>query len=175
MRGNRPFFTTRVYTSATIETTEIYIRKSFFFFLFFSRICRYSNRSSLYLVEYIPQPADCWKKTIVKNWINCTIKNTLRGEYRVMKEDCEQYFIEILERLFENWGGLKILHLYVCTQILKLCTWVHPVGKWPNKTTSSVTCFFDTDAVWQTTDPRDLVILLRKEKISICRGVLVYR
>ena len=39
-----------------------------------------------------------------------------------MKEDCEQYFIEILERLFENWGGLKILHLYVCTQILKLCT-----------------------------------------------------
>ena len=32
MRGNRPFFTTRVYTSATIETTEIYIRKSFFFF-----------------------------------------------------------------------------------------------------------------------------------------------
>lgn len=35
MRGNRPFFTTRVYTSATIETTEIYIRKSFFFFLFF--------------------------------------------------------------------------------------------------------------------------------------------
>ena len=35
MRGNRSFFTTRVYTSATIETTEIYIRKSFFFFLFF--------------------------------------------------------------------------------------------------------------------------------------------
>ena len=25
-----------------------------------------------------------------------------------MKEDCEQYFFEILERLFENWGGLKI-------------------------------------------------------------------
>ena len=37
--------------------------------------------------------------------------NTLRGEYCVMKEDCEQYFYEILERLFENWGGLKILHL----------------------------------------------------------------
>ena len=39
MRGNRSFFTTRVYTSATIETTEIYIRKVsffFFFFLFFS-------------------------------------------------------------------------------------------------------------------------------------------
>ena len=35
MHGNRPFFTTRVYTSATIETTEIYIWKSFFFSLFF--------------------------------------------------------------------------------------------------------------------------------------------
>ena len=44
---------------------------------------------------------------------NCV--NTLRGEYCVMKEDCEQYFYEILERLFENWGGLKILHVYMCT------------------------------------------------------------
>lgn len=63
-----------------------------------------------------------------------------------------------------NWRGSEIL--YFCNwYVLKSCTGLYAVGKWPNKTApSSLTYFVDGSANWKTATSWELEMLMVKER-----------